>query len=134
MSNYVDFVESAINRLSNIDMFDTYLSNEDRVKYKKIYDDVCTELNSRIQSDDTFVVEMYYSFISNGYFISPQFDWSLVHGGFSDLSSIKQDIRLYRLYQEAENRHKQESVNKRDALIEKLKARRLIRRINKRKI
>lgn len=133
MSSYSDFVESVISRLSKIDMFNTYLSSEERVRNQKVYDGVCLELNSRMQSDDRFVVEMYYWYITRGYFISPQLDWSLINGAFSDLSSVKEDTRLYRLYQEAEKLREEDLSRQRASLIEKLKARRITRRVNKRK-
>lgn len=131
MSKYMDFVESTVVKLSSINIFDVYTSNEDRVAYRMMQDDVTSELKYLIESDDDFVRDMYLNYLSNKYFISLQLDSLLINRSFSDISYIRKDARLYKIYLEANDKYKSLLEKKNSSLLEALKLRRLNRRKNK---
>lgn len=131
MSKYMDFVESTVVKLSSINIFDVYTSNEDRVAYRMMQDDVTSELKYLIESDDDFVRDMYLNYLSNKYFISLQLDSLLINRSFSDISYIRKDARLYKIYLEANDKYKNLLEKKNSSLLEALKLRRLNRRKNK---
>lgn len=131
MSKYMDFVESAVTRLSSINIFDVYASNEDRATYRMVQDDITSELKYLIESDDDFVRDMYLNYLSNKYFISLQLDSLLINRSFSDISYIRKDARLYKIYLEANDKYKSLLEKKNSSLLEALKLRRLNRRKNK---
>lgn len=131
MSKYMDFVESTVVKLSSINIFDVYTSNEDRVAYRMMQDDVTSELKYLIESDDDFVRDMYLNYLSNKYFISLQLDSLLINRSFSDISYIRKDARLYKIYLEANNKYRNLLEKKNSSLLEALKLRRLNRRKNK---
>jgi hypothetical protein len=127
----MDFVESTVVKLSSINIFDVYTSNEDRVAYRMMQDDVTSELKYLIESDDDFVRDMYLNYLSNKYFISLQLDSLLINRSFSDISYIRKDARLYKIYLEANDKYKSLLEKKNSSLLEALKLRRLNRRKNK---
>lgn len=131
MSKYMDFVESTVVKLSSINIFDVYTSNEDRVAYRMMQDDVTSELKYLIESDDDFVRDMYLNYLSNKYFISLQLDSLLINRSFSDISYIRKDARLYKIYLEANDKYRNLLEKKNSSLLEALKLRRLNRRKNK---
>lgn len=131
MSKYMDFVESTVVKLSSINIFDVYTSNEDRVAHRMMQDDVTSELKYLIESDDDFVRDMYLNYLSNKYFISLQLDSLLINRGFSDISYIRKDARLYKIYLEANDKYRNLLGKKNSSLLEALKLRRLNRRKNK---
>lgn len=131
MSKYMDFVESTVVKLSSINIFDVYTSNEDRVAYRMMQDDVTSELRYLIESDDDFVRDMYLNYLSNKYFISLQLDSLLINRSFSDISYIRKDARLYKIYLEANDKYRNLLEKKNSSLLEALKLRRLNRRKNK---
>ena len=131
MSKYSDFVKSTVASLSSIDIFDVYASNEDRANYRMIQEDITSELKYLIESDDDFVRDMYLNYFESKYFISFQLDSLLVNRSFSDISYIKKDARLYKIYLEANDNYRSSLEKKNSSLIEVLKLRRLNRRKNK---
>lgn len=131
MSKYSDFVKSTVASLSSIDIFDVYASNEDRANYRMIQEDIISELKYLIKSDDDFVRDMYLNYFESKYFISFQLDSLLVNRSFSDISYIKKDARLYKIYLEANDSYRSSLEKKNSSLIEVLKLRRLNRRKNK---
>lgn len=131
MSKYMDFVESTVVKLSSINIFDVYTSNEDRVAYRMMQGDVTSELKYLIESDDDFVRDMYLNYLSNKYFISLQLDSLLINRSFSDISYIRKDARLYKIYLEANDKYRNLLEKKNSSLLEALKLRRLNRRKNK---
>lgn len=131
MSKYIDFVESTIIRLSSINIFDVYASNKDRAMYRMIQDDITSELKYLIESDDDFVRDMYLNYLENKNFISRQLDSLLINKSFSDISYIRKDARLYKIYLEANDKYRSSLEKKNSSLLEALKLRRLNRRKNK---
>lgn len=131
MSKYIDFVESTIIRLSSINVFDVYASNKDRAMYRMIQDDITSELKYLIESDDDFVRDMYLNYLENKNFISRQLDSLLINKSFSDISYIRKDARLYKIYLEANDKYRSSLEKKNSSLLEALKLRRLNRRKNK---
>lgn len=131
MSKYSDFVKSTVASLSSIDIFDVYASNEDRANYRMIQEGITSELKYLIESDDDFVRDMYLNYLSNKYFISLQLDSLLINRSFSDISYIRKDARLYKIYLEANDKYRNLLEKKNSSLLEALKLRRLNRRKNK---
>lgn len=131
MSSYIDFTGRVEENLAGVDMYGTYISSAERAKNREIYDNIYSEFNTLLHNDDEFVKDMYFSYLSRGYYVLAEFDWALVENRFTDLSNISTDERLSRLYKEAVSKYR---VYKRKILIEKLKARRSIRRLNKGKV
>lgn len=131
MSKYIDFVESTIIRLSSINIFDVYASNKDRAMYRMIQDDITSELKYLIESDDDFIRDMYLNYLENKNFISHQLDSLLINRSFSDISYIRKDARLYKIYLEANDKYRSLLEKKNSSLLEALKLRRLNRRKNK---
>ena len=131
MSKYTDFIESAVTRLSRINIFDVYTSNEDRATYRMMQDDITSELKYLIESDDEFVRDMYLNYLENKNFISHKLDSLLINRSFSDISYIRKDARLYKIYLEANDKYRSLLEKKNSSLLEALKLKRLNRRKNK---